>query len=149
MLHIRTSLSLLVITVLLVPSAMAQDEAAKAEIAKWQGTWRMISMENDGKISPPEKLKGIKLTVQDSTYHFQNDDFSERGKYQFDPSMEPKTLDIVVDEGKDRGKIYRVIYKVAGDELTICLRSDNKQRPIEFSGKAGSGQVLEVWKREK
>ncbi len=105
-------------------------------------------MEHDGERTPDEKLKAIKLTVEENNYHFQNGDFHERGTYRFDPSQEPKALDIVVGDG-EQDKVYLVIYKVEGDKLTICLRSDNKTRPMEFTGKQGSGCVLEVWQREK
>ena len=45
--------------------------------------------------------------------------------------------------------VYSVIYKVEADELTICLESANKNRPKQFTGKSGSGCVLEVWRRVK
>ena len=126
----------------------AEKDAAKEEIAKWQGVWRPVLMEHDGERTPDEKLNAIKLTVQDADYHFQNGDFSERGSYKFDPSQEPKALDIAVGED-DGGKVYLVIYKVEDDKLTICLRADNDKRPTEFTGAKGSGCVLEVWQREK
>jgi uncharacterized protein (TIGR03067 family) len=131
----------------LTVSASAADKAVDEEIAKWQGTWKAVSMEHDGKLTPPEKLKPIKLTVDGAEYHFQNGDINERGSYNFDPARNPKALDIVVGEGPDKGKVYRVIYKVADDRLTICLESANKNRPTRFTGKAGTGCVLEEWQR--
>jgi uncharacterized protein (TIGR03067 family) len=125
------------------------DQAVDAEIQKWQGTWTALSFEHDGRQTPPEKLKPIKLTVAGDKYHFQNGDFSEHGSYKFNPGVDPKALDIVVGEGPDKGKVYLVIYKVEGDTLTICLESDNKRRPQEFTGKAGTGCVLETWQRAK
>jgi uncharacterized protein (TIGR03067 family) len=89
------------------------------------------------------------LTVEVRNYTFENGVFKESGSYRFVPSQKPKALDIFVGGGADKGKVYLVIYKVDGDELTICLESDNKHRPAEFTGKEGSGCVLEVWRREK
>jgi uncharacterized protein (TIGR03067 family) len=128
-------------------AADAPDEAAKAEIARWQGTWHAVSMETDGKKATPEQLEKIKLTVTGADYHFRNGAVSEHGTYRFHPAARPKQLDIVVGDGADKGKVYLVIYKVEPDELTICLEKDNKNRPAQFTGKAGSGCVLEVWKR--
>ena len=130
-------------------SALAGDKAVDAEIAKWQGTWKAVSIEHDGKLTPPEKIQPIKLTVKGANYHFQNGEFSERGTYRFDPKHEPKALDIVVGEGPDKGKVYLVIYKVEGDRLTICLEGANKSRPEQFTGKADTGCVLEEWQRLK
>jgi len=130
-------------------SALAADEAVDQEIKKWQGAWRAVSMEYDGKPTPPQELAKIKLTVSGAAYHFQNGDINERGTYRFDPSRNPKALDIVVGEGPDKGKVYLVIYKVEEDKLTICLEKANTSRPREFSGKVGSGCVLEVWQRVK
>lgn len=127
----------------------AEKEESKAEAAKWQGTWRAVSFLHDGKQTPSEKLKPIKLTVNGENYHFENGDFQERGTYRFDPAQDPKALDIVVGEGPDKGKTYLVIYKVEDDELTICLHGDNKHRPEKFTGDEGTGCVLEVWHREK
>jgi uncharacterized protein (TIGR03067 family) len=129
--------------------ADASDESARQDIDQWQGAWQVVSMENDGKPTPADQLKKIKLTVTGTDYHFQNGGFNEHGKYIFHAAKNPKELDIVVGDGADKGKVYPAIYKVGADQLTICLESANKNRPQEFTGKAGSGCVLEVWRRVK
>jgi uncharacterized protein (TIGR03067 family) len=128
--------------------AKSADEAARQDVEKWQGTWRAVSMETDGKIASQESLGKIKLAVTGTDYHFQNGTFSEHGSYKFDATKNPKQLDIVVGDGADKGKIYLVIYRVERDRLTLCLETANKNRPAEFTGKSGSGCVLEVWQRE-
>lgn len=137
------------ILVAFAAAAGAADKAVEGELAQWQGTWKVMSMEQDGKLTPPEKLEPIKLVVDGASYHFQNGDFQERGTYKFYPDRDPKALDIVVGQGPDKGKVYQVIYRVEDDQLTICLQSDNKKRPQVFTGKAGSGCVLEAWQRVK
>jgi uncharacterized protein (TIGR03067 family) len=129
--------------------ADAAKDAAREDIAKWQGTWRAIAMETDGKPAADDKIKDIRLTVTGTDYHFQNGAFSEHGRYKFDATKDPRSLDIVVGDGKDKGKVYLVIYKISDDRLTLCFRSDNKSRPESFSGAAGSGCVLEEWQRIK
>ncbi|HEX3726738.1 MAG TPA: TIGR03067 domain-containing protein [Pirellulales bacterium] len=130
-------------------AADAAKGAADKDIQLWQGTWRVVSMETDGRMAPAEKLANMKLTVSDLDYQFQNGDFSERGSYKFDAAKEPRHVDIVVGPGPDKGKIYLAIYQVQGNKLTICLDAANRIRPIALSGKAGSGCVLEVWQRVK
>lgn len=130
-------------------AADSSDEAARRDIEKWQGVWQAVSMENDGKPMPADQLKKIKLTVKGTDYHFQNGSFHEHGSYKFHAAKNPKELDIVVGDGADKGKVYLVIYQVDDEQLTICLESGNKNRPRECTGKAGSGCVLEVWRRVK
>lgn len=128
-------------------AADSADEAAKKDLEKWQGTWHAVSIQTDGKLTPADQLQKITLTVKGADYHFQNGAFSEHGTYKFQATKNPKQLDIVVGDGKDKGKVYLATYKVEGDELTICLETANAKRPTEFTGRAGSGQVLEVWRR--
>jgi len=142
----KTLLLMAWMTLFFANSANAED-TTKTDVAAWQGKWQAISMETDGKQSPADDLKKISLSVQGTDYTFRNGDFQEHGTYRFLPNTDPRQLDIVVGDGADKGKVYLVIYRVEGDRLTICLRSDNKQRPTQFTGKAGSGQVLEVWQR--
>jgi lactoylglutathione lyase len=130
-------------------SAYAVDEVIEGEIAKWQGKWKPVSIEHDGKPTSAEKLKVIGLTVEGSKYHFHNGDLNEHGAYEFHPYQAPKALDIVVGDGVDKGKIYLVIYKIEGDRLTICLQNDNKKRPKEFTSAEGTGCVVEQWERVK
>jgi uncharacterized protein (TIGR03067 family) len=133
-------------TCLLALPAGADDQADK-NLAEWQGTWRAVSFLTDGKPSTEEQLKNISLTVKGSQYEFRNGTFSERGQYRFDLAKMPRQLDIVVGEGKDKGKVYLVIYEIKGDQLSICLEKENKRRPGEFNGAAGTGCVLERWQR--
>jgi uncharacterized protein (TIGR03067 family) len=130
-------------------AADAGKGAAEQDIKLWQGTWRVVSMETDGRVSPIDKLGSMKLTVEGLDYHFQNGDFNERGSYKFDATKDPRQVDIVVGPGPDKGKVYLAIYQVQADKLTICLDVANRSRPTALTGKTGSGCVLEVWQRVK
>ena len=142
-------LALLILGNCCVLAADKPTAGVDAEVKQWQGAWRAVSFEHEGQPTPADKLAKIKLTVDGSNYHFENGDFHERGIYQFDPSKNPKALDIHVGDGADKGKVYQVIYKFEADKLIICLHSDNKQRPNAFTGKVDSGNVLETWERVK
>ncbi len=139
--------TLAVATPLLV--ANAREAANRDDIAAWQGTWLVVSMETDGDLAPPEKLAKIKLTVDGTDYHFQNGSFHEHGSYKFDAAARPKALDIVVGDGPDKGKVHLAIYKIEGDRLTLGLDAANKKRPDSFDAAKGTGRIVEVWKRAK
>jgi uncharacterized protein (TIGR03067 family) len=133
----------------LLLAADSPEVANRKDIDRWQGTWRAISMTTDGKPADAAKLAPIKLTVRGTDYHFQNGDFSEHGTYRFDAAKDPKQLDIIVGDGKDKGKVHVTIYRFDGERITLALDGANKTRPGSFESKAGSGQIVEVWERVK
>jgi uncharacterized protein (TIGR03067 family) len=135
--------------VFLLGADASQEAAVKKELEKFQGTWTVASMELDGKPLPEENRKKIKLTIKGENFTFDAGDGAEPGLYKIDPTKEPKELNIVITEGNDKGKIYLVIYKFEGDKMVQCMELDNKNRPREFTGKAGSGCALEYWERQK
>jgi uncharacterized protein (TIGR03067 family) len=135
--------------VFLLGADQSKEDAVKADLARFQGTWTVASMEMNGKSMPPEARQKIKLTLNGENFVFKNGDHSEPGLYKLDPAKKPKELNIVITEGEDKGKIYLVIYKIEGDTMTQCMELENKNRPREFTGKAGSGCALEVWQRQK
>jgi uncharacterized protein (TIGR03067 family) len=132
--------------------ALAAADPDRQAITKgledFQGTWTVVSMEENGKMLSQERLKKIKLTIKGERFTFETAVDSHDGLYKIDPTTNPKTLDIHVARGDEKGKVYLVIYKFEDGRMIQCMRLDNKKRPGEFTGKAGSGNLLEIWKRE-
>jgi uncharacterized protein (TIGR03067 family) len=127
----------------------AKDAAVKKDLENFQGTWTVESMELDGKPLPEEQRRKIKLSLKGEDFTFDNGTSSEPGLYKIDPTKDPKELNIVISKGEDKGKVYLVIYKVEAGKMIQCMELSNKNRPREFTGKAGSGCALEVWQRQK
>jgi uncharacterized protein (TIGR03067 family) len=133
---------------LLFVAADPAKEAAVAEGLKdFQGTWTVVSMEQDGKFLPRQRLEKIKLTIKGEKFTFETATDSHDGLYKIDPTADPKQLDIHVTRGDEKGKVYLVIYKFARGRMMQCMRVDNNERPSEFTGKAGSGNLFEIWQR--
>ena len=124
------------------------DEAARRDLDKMQGTWTATAFTVDGQPVPEKELKTIKLVIAGDQSTFTRGDKTGKGTYKLDPTRKPRTLDIVLAEGPDKENIELAIYKLEGDRLEICL-GGTRERPTELASKAGSGHVLEVWKREK
>lgn len=135
-------------TLCLALVAGAEPSAAlKKDLALLQGTWVVQSMEMDGKFMSDATRKKIKLTVEGEKFTFDNGGDTHGGLYKLDPAKDPKTLDIVIERGGEIGKVYLVIYKFEDGKMIQAMRLDNKSRPGEFTGKAGSGCALEIWER--
>ena len=70
--------------------------------------------------------------------------------HKIGPSKKPKTLDMTITDGPQKGMTYHAIYKLEGDKLTICRHVEPcKDRPTELVTKPNSGLMIVVWKRAK
>jgi uncharacterized protein (TIGR03067 family) len=134
---------------LLVAGDDAKKEDKDKEAKKIIGTWTAVSMERNGQKAPEEEFKGLsvifaadgKVTVktpgkEDTT-----------GKYKLDTTKKVKEITLVE---ADTEKTLYGIYKIDGDNLTICADDTGADtRPTEFATKEGSTARLVVLKREK
>src|SRR5581483_4019740 len=115
-----------------------KDDAAKEELKKLEGTWLLVSAEEDGQKMPDNGVK-IKAVVKGDklTLHFGEQTLE--GTISVDPSKKPKEIDTVTtaDKKKSLG-----IYDLDGDTLKICV--GKSERPKEFDAKKGSGNGLYV-----
>jgi uncharacterized protein (TIGR03067 family) len=120
-----------------VPNDKPKDEQAI------QGTWVVVSAENNGK--PADDIKGEKLILKDGKVTMTTKNKEEKGTYKIDPTKKPKTIDLT-EEGKTEPSPG--IYALEGDTLKLCVSSKPSERPTEFSGKP-KNHMLIVLKRQK
>jgi uncharacterized protein (TIGR03067 family) len=128
--------------------AAAPGDAAKEELDKLQGEWVLASGERDGKETPAEEAEKLTRIVKGDQYTLLRDGkVVARGTLQVDPTKKPRTIDVKrTEEGAHR---MLGIYELDGDTQKVCFSAPGKDRPTEFSAKAGSGNLLSVWKRKK
>jgi len=141
----------LIATVLCVLiAADARDDAAKKDLEKFQGNWQLISVERDGKKTPQEEAKKITLSIQGNKVVLRkNAVIITEVTMTLDPTKKPKELDETITTGPDKGKVFSAIYEIDDGHHKICFAAAGKERPTAFSSLPGSGQLLQVWKREK
>jgi uncharacterized protein (TIGR03067 family) len=133
---------LLSAAVLLAGVVLAEDTK---DTPKLNGTWEASSATNDGKEMAAEGLKKLRLTVKDGSYTYETPKGTLKGTIKFDASKTPKEVDVTRDTGSSR----KGIYKLTDDTFEVCFAAEGKERPTEFSAKAGSGNSLTVWKKVK
>jgi uncharacterized protein (TIGR03067 family) len=133
-------------------AAAPADEAAKKELAKLQGTWRVVGVEENGAALPEDKLREARgtVTVEGDKHTLKYGGVSQGTvTVKIDPSAKPRSYDLLIPEGAQKGKVQLGIYEVEGDTWRLCLnKSGAAGRPTEFSAKADSGWVLVTLKRE-
>jgi len=137
-------------TVLMTVGFFAGQSASKNDLDKLQGHWVAVESTRDGKKSTMERLK-LERTIEGNHYTLKiqsqegEDVFS--GTIKLDATKKPKTIDAIRTEGPDKGKPMLGIYELDPDKQKVCFAPLGKERPTEFSSKAGTGHVLTIWKR--
>ncbi len=133
---------------LLLAADDPKQDAIKKEMAQFQGTWKFVSMEVEGKKKPDKDFTKYTVVLQGDQWTVsEGDKIAANVTFKLDPTKKPKTIDLVDVEKK---RLIRGIYSLDGDKLTVCDRGSEKgERPTEFATKADSGLVLVVLKRVK
>ncbi len=124
------------------------DDAVQKDRKQMAGTWQVISYEKDGNKAPPDQLAKTTFSADGKFVVEHEGKTVAAGTTVIDPSKTPKHSDAVFKVGDVTSKT-KGIYEVDGDNMKICYALPGKDRPTEFSAKAGSGQVLIVYKRDK
>jgi uncharacterized protein (TIGR03067 family) len=111
----------------------------------------LIAGKRDGKRFTEEEAKKTKLFIKGDTFRIPESSMatSEDGTITIDPSKKPKQMNATTGSGPDKGKTWQGIYELAADKYKVCFAPPGKDRPTEFSSKAGSEHLLQVWTREK
>jgi uncharacterized protein (TIGR03067 family) len=125
-----------------------KEDALKKDLAKFQGTWKLVSVEVDGEKRPDEGFSNYTAVITGDQWTI-----SEGGKitskvaFILDPTKKPKTIDLVDLKTKNR---IRGIYSFADDTLTIYGRAPEVgDRPTGFGTQRDSGAVQFIYQRVK
>jgi uncharacterized protein (TIGR03067 family) len=155
----RAKISVIAIVMSLLWSAGAmagplQGQSANDELQKFQGTWKLISGEMDGKKVNDADVKHSRITyvgneVELVTPH-QYKDKIVASITKLDLTKNPKEMHWVRTAGPKAGTTMIAIYEFEGpDQYMICFDPAGLTVPKKFGTKAGSGHIWHTWKRVK
>jgi uncharacterized protein (TIGR03067 family) len=117
---------------------------------KWfEGTWRFVSIEVEGTPIPAKLFEEGLLTLKGKRFECAVAGTRTHGVFKIDPTPTPKTIDLTFSSGPGKDKTQKGIYQLEGDTQKICFARGDQARPTEFTSKPGSGQMIQVLKREK
>src|SRR5262249_14884653 len=113
------------------------------DLDQMQGTWRAVLMNRDGEMQPLQgAFADLQLVVRDDRRTIKSGPtILSEAYYRLNPAAEPPTIDLVVTRGGSRGQIMLGIYEIAGDRLRVCYAVPGRERPRDFTPKAGSGHT--------
>lgn len=122
----------------------------KDDLPSIQGTWTMVSFEVNGEAVPDGQVKMGRLVVLKDIYELTFGGRTRSFTIVLNPEPNPRTFDLTARDGPNTGRLFKGIYKVEGDTLTMCRGvTEAAERPTEFSTGAESGHSLVVWRRAK
>jgi RNA polymerase sigma factor (sigma-70 family) len=119
-----------------------QDAAVKKDKDALQGDWTVVEAKLIGNNNAEDKDQ-----VKGKTFVFKGDKLIARGEsaYTIDPSKKPKEIEIVPADGpeSEKGKTFRGIYELKGDELKITFNGPDQPRPKAFDDIGSMAMVLQ------
>jgi uncharacterized protein (TIGR03067 family) len=159
-------IALFSIGVAISPAALQnKGDAAKSDEEMLQGTWNYSVAEIDGRppirkklvvkakdgAKPPAKKKGFpghSIAFQGNRFEIKfGDALTQAGTYKLDSSKKPRTIDLAVTDGEDKGAVQRGIYELKGHVFTVCFDPKGNKRPTELKAPMASGNVLTIMQR--
>ena len=145
----RSKLWLLGLTLLLGAAEPRKDDSTN-DLEPLQGGWTMVLVFRNGQEASPDLAKSGELVIEDQEYRAKLGSDSMTATIKVDSSKTPKQIDLTLSTGENKGQTVKGIYKITGDDLTICRGLTAKAaRPTEFAAPVDSGLLLVTWKRSK
>jgi uncharacterized protein (TIGR03067 family) len=127
-----------------------KDEVVSGEVKKFQGDWVVVSIERNGTKTDPVVTKSFHRTIEGKkfTITYENNEgfHTLEGTISLDPAQDPKTIDAVMTDISNKGKILLGIYKLENDVQTVCFATPGQKRPTKFDSSQGT---LTIWKHER
>jgi uncharacterized protein (TIGR03067 family) len=117
------------------------------DLDKLQGTWTVTSLEADGQKMPATVFNGARIVIKGTEFKSIGMGATYEGSVELDSSTKPKAFDLLFTAGHARGHRNLGIYKLNGDEWTICLATRGDERPRKFATAADTGFTLETLER--
>ena len=129
-------------------AAAAADDAADKDKKAIQGKWKIVSAKHGEKDLPDEERDKINETGM----VFDGDKMTapHNGSFKLDASKKPKEIDLTIDDGpENRRGMYKGVYVIDGDKLTLHLGPPGQDRPTKIEADKDAMTMILVLERVK
>lgn len=111
-----------------------------------EGTWVATAVTIDGKQFTDDVVANVRVIFNDTRFTLVLPTSTHEGDWGF--TNNANEIFFLVSNSSDRRADYRAIHHTDGDTMRLCLTTDNKPRPTDFTSEEGSGRILLVLKRQ-
>jgi uncharacterized protein (TIGR03067 family) len=140
------------VTMLIAGLLLAAAPAPKEEddAKQFQGVWQAVSYEANG-VDQKDVADKVVCTCEKDVFTFKYDGkVVWKATVKLSPSKKPRTIDLTITEGSNKGQTILGIYEVDKDALKWCTAGAGQtERPTDFASQVGSDVALYTFKREK
>ncbi len=97
-----------------------------------EGTWQAVVAELGGQHIDEEFLSVITLVINGEECEMTIGGIANKGTLKFVPHVVPMAFDFTSNEGENKGKVFKAIYKISGGFLIVCYNTASSERPTSF-----------------
>ncbi|MCS7167009.1 MAG: TIGR03067 domain-containing protein [Gemmatales bacterium] len=133
---------------LVAVSAPTKEALVKRDLAELQGEWRAVAGERDGQLRPKAFLEALQVCVKDDVMTMTLGKRQQRLRLVLNPSVRPKTVDLVHLEGREKDEVWSGIYVLEGPRWKLCMAPPGQERPKDFFTRPGLGWELLILERK-
>ena len=128
----------------------SNEEKAKKDLDRMQGTWVLHALEVNGKDVPAPKLDGTILIIKKDEYYTKVKDKEQFGfRLKLDPSKNPKAVDMIKSMPGGAEEVIKGIYTFDGDTLKFCRGlTASQERPNQFATWPDTNYFVVTWKKQ-
>ncbi len=134
-----------------VSGTAAESAAAQRDYELLSGTWQLTRGMVNGKPVPASVARNTILITDRNTFRFPKASgvgTHPAGHFTVNPNTRPKQVDSTAQGGPNAGQLTRGIYEIIdATHKRACWGPPGGPRPTEFKSAAGSGRILQYWKK--
>jgi uncharacterized protein (TIGR03067 family) len=106
--------------------------ADEKDLKEIEGSYSIISLKLGGRVLGKDDAEKTKVRFKGDVFSLIIKGEEKGAQIKLDISKHPRTIDLIPNDGPDKGKTYLGIYKIEKDELTIAFAKSG-ERPKEFT----------------
>ena len=115
--------------------AAAAQDVPKEDVAKLQGTWKVVALQAGGSKAPEDSIKQMRFLIEGDRISFSGKP-EDLVAYRLDPAARPRSMDICdayTPDSFEKG-FSKAIYEMEGDTLKLCFsQATDVDRPKDFN----------------